>query len=95
MISAGPKPVAVRLCFGLVNPGPMGPWSSDSGALVEGLRSRGERVSTAEAIVQAVSTGETKKRKKQQKKDGAVKGKEREGKERKTAEGNTGRENVV
>jgi hypothetical protein len=38
-MSAAPKPVAVRACFGLVKSGPTGPLSSDMGALVEGLRS--------------------------------------------------------
>ena len=40
LISEGPKPVAVRLCLGLVNSGPTGPFSSEMGAFVEGLRSR-------------------------------------------------------
>lgn len=40
LISEGPKPVAVRLCLGLVNSGPTGPLSSLIGALVEGLLSR-------------------------------------------------------
>jgi len=39
LMSAAPKPVAVRACFGLVKSGPTGPLSSDMGALVEGLRS--------------------------------------------------------
>lgn len=39
LISAAPKPVAVRACFGRVKSGPTGPLSSDMGALVEGLRS--------------------------------------------------------
>ena len=39
-MSAAPKPVEVRACFGRVNPGPTGPLSSDIGALVEGFRSR-------------------------------------------------------
>jgi len=39
LISAAPKPVAVRACFGLVKSGPTGPLSSDMGAFVEGLRS--------------------------------------------------------
>lgn len=39
LMSAAPKPVAVRACFGLVKSGPTGPLSSDTGALVEGLRS--------------------------------------------------------
>lgn len=42
LISLGPKPVTVLLCFGRVNAGPMGPLRSPRGALVEGLRSRGE-----------------------------------------------------
>lgn len=41
LISWAPKPVAVRLCFGLVNPGPMGPCNVEIGAPIEGLRSRG------------------------------------------------------
>jgi hypothetical protein len=41
LISPGPKPVTVLLCFGLVKlAGPTGPARSDSGALVEGFRSR-------------------------------------------------------
>lgn len=33
--------MTVRLCLGLLMPGgPMGPWSSATGALVDGLRSR-------------------------------------------------------
>ena len=40
LISPGPKPVAVRLCFGLLKPGPTGPWRSEMGALVESFRSR-------------------------------------------------------
>lgn len=39
LMSAAPKPVDVRACFGLVKAGPTGPRSSDTGALVEGLRS--------------------------------------------------------
>ena len=42
LISEGPKPVAVRLCLGLVNSGPTGPLSSEMGALVEGRLSRVE-----------------------------------------------------
>jgi hypothetical protein len=40
LISAGPKPVAVLLCFGRVKSGPTGPFRSDSGAEVDGLLSR-------------------------------------------------------
>lgn len=40
LISCAPKPVAVRLCFGLVKSGPTGPCSSEMGALVEGRLSR-------------------------------------------------------
>lgn len=37
LISLGPRPVAVRRCFGLDKPGgPTGPWRSEIGALVEG-----------------------------------------------------------
>jgi hypothetical protein len=39
LISAGPRPVTVRLCLGLLMPGgPIGPWSSAMGAEVDGLR---------------------------------------------------------
>jgi hypothetical protein len=42
LMSLGPKPVTVRLCFGrVIRAGPTGPLRSESGALVEGLRSRG------------------------------------------------------
>lgn len=41
LISLGPKPVTVLLCFGRLKAGPMGPLRSASGALVEGFRSRG------------------------------------------------------
>jgi len=41
LISPGPKPVTVLLCFGLVNWGPTGPWRSANGALIEGRLSRG------------------------------------------------------
>lgn len=37
LISFAPKPVTVRLCFGLVKSGPTGPCRSEIGALVEGL----------------------------------------------------------
>lgn len=40
LISPAPKPVKARLCLGRVNSGPMGPLSSEIGALVESLRSR-------------------------------------------------------
>lgn len=41
LISPGPKPVAVRLCLGLLmDSGPIGPLRSEMGALVEGFRSR-------------------------------------------------------
>lgn len=39
-ISFAPKPVTVRLCFGLVKSGPTGPFKSEIGALVEGLLAR-------------------------------------------------------
>lgn len=60
LISAGPKPVTVLLCLGLVKPGPTGPWSSERGALIEGLRSlamegllsgRGRSVEAPEAMM--------------------------------------------
>lgn len=47
LISPGPKPVTVRLCFGRVKLGPTGPLKSASGALVDGLRSRGEGAADA------------------------------------------------
>ena len=38
LISDGPKPVAVRLCLGLVTPsGPTGPFRSEMGALVDSV----------------------------------------------------------
>ena len=41
LISAAPKPVAVRLCLGREMPsGPTGPWMSETGADVDGLLSR-------------------------------------------------------
>ena len=41
LISAAPKPVAVRLCLGREIPsGPMGPWISVMGALADGFLSR-------------------------------------------------------
>ena len=40
-MSAGPRPVTVRVCLGRVTPGgPIGPCSSATGAVVDGLRSR-------------------------------------------------------
>jgi hypothetical protein len=47
LISLGPKPVTVRLCLGRVMLGPTGPLRSAMGALVEGLRSRGEGATAA------------------------------------------------
>jgi len=48
LMSLGPKPVTVLLCLGRVKPvGPTGPLRSLSGALVEGLRSRGEGAAAA------------------------------------------------
>jgi len=47
LMSPGPKPVTVRLCLGLLKAGPTGPLRSESGALVEGLRSRGEGAAAA------------------------------------------------
>ena len=41
LISAAPKPVAVRLCLGREIPsGPTGPWMSEMGADVDGFLSR-------------------------------------------------------
>ena len=39
LMSKAPNPVAVRLCLARLKSGPMGPLSSEIGALVEGLRS--------------------------------------------------------
>lgn len=50
-MSPAPKPVAVRLCFGRVKPGPTGPDRVEMGALVEGLRSRGDVAVVAAAMV--------------------------------------------
>jgi hypothetical protein len=47
LISLGPKPVTVLLCFGREKVGPTGPWRSERGALVEGLRSLGEGLAAA------------------------------------------------
>jgi hypothetical protein len=47
LMSLAPKPVTVRLCFGRVMLGPTGPWKSAMGALVEGLRSRGDGATAA------------------------------------------------
>lgn len=55
LISPGPNPVTVLLCFGLVNWGPIGPLKSDSGALVEGRRSRGLPVELEAAAEVAVA----------------------------------------
>lgn len=42
LISPAPKPVKVLLCLGrLIPAGPIGPWRWETGALVEGRRSRG------------------------------------------------------
>ena len=40
LISPAPKPVKTRLCLGRENSGPIGPLSSEIGALVDSLRSR-------------------------------------------------------
>ena len=40
-MSAAPKPVAVRLCFGRLKPGPTGPTKVEMGAPIESLRSLG------------------------------------------------------
>lgn len=48
LISPGPKPVTVLLCFGRVKlAGPTGPLRSASGALIEGRRSRAGEASVA------------------------------------------------
>jgi hypothetical protein len=56
LISLGPNPVTVLLCFGRVKAGPTGPCKSASGALVEGLRSRGEGLAAILMIPIAVSS---------------------------------------
>lgn len=54
LISAGPKPVTVRLCFGLLIPaGPMGPLRSEMGADELGLRSR-----AGASVLEAMLEGE-------------------------------------
>lgn len=50
LMSLGPKPVTVLLCLGRVKVGPTGPLRSESGALVEGLRSLGEGFAAAIAL---------------------------------------------
>ena len=50
LISEGPKPVDVRLCFGLLMPGPTGPARVLIGAPIEGVRSRGRLSTSAEAM---------------------------------------------
>lgn len=44
LISWAPNPVAVRLCFGRVNPGPTGPCRVEIGAPIEAFRSLGDAV---------------------------------------------------
>ena len=52
LISCAPKPVKVRLCLGLLKPGPMGPTrGSLGGAPTDGLRSRAGAALVAVAIV--------------------------------------------
>ena len=53
LMSPGPNPVAVRLCFGLVKPGPTGPVRVEIGAPVESLRSRGDEATAAAAMLSA------------------------------------------
>lgn len=53
LMSPAPNPVAVRLCLGLVKPGPTGPTKVEMGALVEGLRSRGALSTAAAAMFTA------------------------------------------
>ncbi len=60
LMSPGPKPVAVRLCFGRVKPGPTGPDNVDIGALVEGLRSRGDEDTAAAAMMLALQEDRSK-----------------------------------
>lgn len=56
LISAAPKPVAVRLCLGREIPsGPTGPWRSVIGAFVDGLLSR---VLVAMVVVEGSIRGE-------------------------------------
>lgn len=58
LISPGPKPVTVLLCFGRLKDGPTGPFRSASGALVEGRRSRGPRLSVAILRMSIAEKGE-------------------------------------
>lgn len=58
LISPGPKPVTVLLCLGRLKEGPTGPFRSASGALVEGRRWRGERLSAAILRMSIAEKGE-------------------------------------
>lgn len=51
LISLGPKPVAVRLCFGRLKPGPTGPTNVEMGAPIESFRSRGAPSTAAAAAM--------------------------------------------
>jgi hypothetical protein len=51
LMSAAPKPVAVRLCLGRLKPGPTGPTNVEVGAPIESFRSLGARSTAAAAIV--------------------------------------------
>lgn len=74
LISLGPKPVTVRLCFGRVKPGPTGPWSSASGALVEGLRSRGVGLAVAILMMSIAAKRELLRECRWESGDGGVEG---------------------
>jgi hypothetical protein len=54
-MSAAPKPVAVRLCFGRLKPGPTGPTNVEMGAPIEGFRSLGAGATAAAAILRIVA----------------------------------------
>jgi hypothetical protein len=53
LMSAAPKPVAVRLCFGRLKPGPTGPTNVEMGAPMESFRSLGA-LSTVAAAAAAI-----------------------------------------
>ena len=62
LISAAPKPVAVRLCLGREIPsGPTGPWRSEMGADVDGLLSRG-LVAMVGCVKEVLEEGEVVRR---------------------------------
>lgn len=62
LISAGPKPVAVLLCLGLVMPGgPTAVWKSLMGEETLGLRSLGAEAVLGDSAISVSLTGRTRK----------------------------------